>query len=131
MPIGAETAAVSSEAPGSESDTIIQPAEIDAEPAPDSVSTRLMGGNGTPDGPVPDSPPTQLPKTSELTRVGSVLGTPLYMSPEQCRGEALDARSDVYSVGVIAYQMLSGGPPFTGDFTKVMEAHMHTPPPPL
>ena len=49
-----------------------------------------------------------------LTRVGSILGTPLYMSPEQCRSESLDTRSDIYSLGVIAYQMLAGECPFTG-----------------
>jgi hypothetical protein len=58
-----------------------------------------------------------------LTRVGSILGTPLYMSPEQCRGERLDARSDVYSIGVIAYQMLAGAPPFTGDTATVIRSH--------
>ena len=69
--------------------------------------------------------------SKELTRVGAVLGTPLYMSPEQCSGYRLDARSDVYSIGIIAYQMLSGDTPFKGDFSKVMEAHKVLPPPPL
>ncbi len=69
--------------------------------------------------------------TQELTRVGAVLGTPLYMSPEQCRGEHLTPQSDIYSLAVIAYQMLGGKTPFEGAFTDVMEAHKNTPPPPL
>ncbi len=69
--------------------------------------------------------------SSDLTRVGAVLGTPLYMSPEQCRGDKLDPRSDIYSLGIIGYQMLSGATPFSGDFTEVMESHKGTPPPPL
>ncbi|MBK8303161.1 MAG: protein kinase [Chloracidobacterium sp.] len=69
--------------------------------------------------------------SAELTRVGAVLGTPLYMSPEQCRGEHLDPRSDIYSLGVIAYQMLSGRTPFEGDFKDVMESHKTIQPKPL
>src|SRR6266481_1548964 len=69
--------------------------------------------------------------TTGLTRVGAILGTPLYMSPEQCRGESLDARSDIYSLGIIAYQMLSGAPPFTGQTTTVIRAHTESQPTPL
>ena len=68
---------------------------------------------------------------SGLTRVGAILGTPLYMSPEQCRGERLDARSDIYSIGVIAYQMLTGAPPFTGDTASVIRAHNDVQPTPV
>jgi serine/threonine protein kinase len=66
-----------------------------------------------------------------LTQVGSLLGTPLYMSPEQCRGEELNASSDIYSLGVITYQMLTGETPFTGDLQTVMRLHQEATPPPL
>ena len=66
-----------------------------------------------------------------LTRFGSITGTPMYMSPEQCRGDQVDGRSDIYSLGVIAYRMLSGQAPFVGDTTTLIRGHLTEFPPPL
>ena len=57
---------------------------------------------------------------SELTQVGSVLGTPSYMSPEQCIGAGVDARSDLFSVGTLLYEMLTGKKPFRGEQTNAI-----------
>ncbi|MDH0867794.1 protein kinase, partial [Mitsuaria sp. GD03876] len=54
-------------------------------------------------------------KGEQRTRVGDVLGTPQYMAPEQMNGEKIDGRSDLFSVGIVLYQMLTGVRPFTGD----------------
>ncbi|MGH9867442.1 MAG: protein kinase domain-containing protein [Candidatus Polarisedimenticolia bacterium] len=64
------------------------------------------------------------------TRAGSVLGTPHYMSPEQASGGTADRRSDVYSAGVLFYEMFCGMRPFTADTTvALLRAHLDTPPP--
>ena len=74
------------------------------------------------------------PESSELqlTLPGAVIGTPLYMSPEQARGEDVDGRSDLYSLGCILHHVVSGRPPFEADeMFELLAMHDSTPPPPL
>ena len=67
---------------------------------------------------------------ADLTQTGAVLGTAKYLSPEQVEGRPLDGRSDVYSLGVVLYEMVCGRPPFTGDTEMALGfQHISRPPP--
>jgi serine/threonine-protein kinase len=72
-----------------------------------------------------------LATTIGITATGTSIGTPVYMAPEQVLGHPVDARSDQYSLAVMAYQLLSGDLPFRGDPHSVMYQHVHAAPPPL
>ncbi|MEZ4438374.1 MAG: serine/threonine-protein kinase [Polyangiaceae bacterium] len=66
------------------------------------------------------------------TRTGAAMGTPLYMSPEQCRGKGVDHRTDIYSFGVMVHECLTGRLPFDGDsMMDLMFKHAQQPPPPM
>lgn len=71
-----------------------------------------------------------LAATRGLTRPGAGVGTPEYMSPEQCRGEQVDGRADIYALGVMLYEALTGRTPFVADnYPALAHYHMHVAPP--
>lgn len=68
-------------------------------------------------------------ESSSMTQAGTVMGTPAYMSPEQFMGQTVDARTDIYSAGVMLYQLLTGERPFEGGMTAIMHKALNTEPP--
>ncbi|HET8947537.1 MAG TPA: serine/threonine-protein kinase [Candidatus Polarisedimenticolia bacterium] len=67
---------------------------------------------------------------SAMTQEGAVMGTPYYMAPEQTRGAAVDARADLYALGCVLFEMLTGRPPYSGTVQEVLLAHVSPAPPP-
>jgi serine/threonine-protein kinase len=66
-----------------------------------------------------------------ITSSHDLFGTPAYMAPEHYEGEVIDARADVYAIGVMLYEMISGAPPFQGTVQSIMSGHLFKEPPPL
>ncbi|HEY9789633.1 MAG TPA: serine/threonine-protein kinase, partial [Candidatus Obscuribacterales bacterium] len=72
------------------------------------------------------------PEMQKLTQTGVIVGSPHYMSPEQCTGEKVDGRADIYAIGCMLYHVLSGRPPFNGEsHFELAQKHVAAMPPPL
>lgn len=109
-----------------ETKTAVQPSASNSSPDEEKTAVQVAKARTT-----QEQNPKETKSTDKLTQAGAILGTPIYMSPEQCVGETLDKRSDIYSLGVIAYEMLTGKPPFKGNFNALMMQHLSSPPPSL
>ncbi len=89
----------------------------------------LFDQNGSPV--VADFGIAKIQEATNLTQVGATIGTVRYMSPEQALGKELTGKADIYSLGVVLYELLTGAVPFTGDSVAVLYQHCSEAPPPL
>jgi serine/threonine-protein kinase len=71
---------------------------------------------------------SKLQESMVLSADGAIFGTPQYMSPEQCRGNPPDPRTDIYALGCVAFELLLGEPPFRGGLAVMFASHLKTPP---
>jgi eukaryotic-like serine/threonine-protein kinase len=71
------------------------------------------------------------PSDNNMTRTGTLVGTPAYMAPERLRGEPFDGRSDIFSTGVLLYQLLTGSLPFDAEYPAILHQILQQDPPPL
>lgn len=98
---------------------IILPGEVEVVKVVDFGIAKLLPRNGE-------------NSCQNLTQTGTLLGSPTYMSPEQCKGAELDMRADIYSLGCLMYEVINGTPPFVGETPfAVMSAHLNDEPPTL
>jgi serine/threonine-protein kinase len=87
----------------------------------------LLGTGGCPK--VTDFGLAKLSRSSQFTQEGAILGSPIYMSPEQAAGKGADERSDIYALGIVLYTLLTGRPPFEGDTASVLAQQITQAPP--
>ena len=90
----------------------------------DAIATATIGSRSSTSG-----SPSRKPGNADATRLtaGGVIGTPHYMSPEQAHGEQVDARADLYALGCILFELVTGQPPFDGSGFEVLLAHLGRP----
>lgn len=106
-------------------------ATLARDAAPAAPPGRADADEATRVRPAPPRTAESSQRDESATAVGSIMGTPAYMSPEQCRGLPLTPRSDVYSLAVVAYRLLAGSLPFEGKPEALLAAHVSAAPRPI